>query len=320
MDFKMVNSSWGVFNQTSGDSATPGDENQVHVNGGRYDFKRPNKFSKDHLRTLMIINENFAKTASSFLAGYLRSSGEIKLSSVEQSTYQEFMATINPPALLTMYQMSPLAGSAVLVLGHNFTAPALDLLFGGTGRRSNLAKPLTEIETRVLKKLVEKLLDEMAGAWSRFYEFSPLIETVESNAQYYKKASSMNEIVAVITFAASLADNQSEIHVCLPHTIMKEAMININAQNWLNSQQTSSEVNNDNIVDCLARVPVELAACCGQTMLSVQEFLQLEEGDVVLINTAVGDDMEVLVEGQPKFKAQTGTIGNQIAVMITEKM
>jgi len=318
MDVKMVNSSWGVFNQSG--TAPSGPEDQVPVEGGRYDFKRPNKFSKDQLRTLMIINENFAKNASSFLAGYLRSSGEIKVASVEQSSYQEFMATINPPALLTMFQMTPLSGSAVLVLGPNFTAPALDLLFGGTGRRSNQVKPLTEIETRVIKKLVEKLLDGMAGAWSRFYEFEPVIETMESNSQYYKKASFMNEIVAVITFAASLADNQSNIYLCLPYTIMKEAMIDINAQNWLAEQHPSSELPNDHITDCLAKVEIGLAACCGQTQLSVREFLQLEEGDVVLLNKVVGEDMELLVEGHPKFKAQPGSVNNQFAVMIMDKI
>lgn len=319
MDENRSKSNWGVFSQNTGDDAGVMDS-QALSSGSRYDFKRPNKFSKDQLRTLLIINENFAKNASSFLSGYLRCSGEIKIASVEQSTYQEFMATINPPALLTMFQMSPLTGSAVLVLGHNFTAPALDLLFGGTGRRSNLAKPLTEIETRVLKKLVEKLLDEMVIAWSKFCEFKPVIDTMESNAQFYKKASSMNEIVAVITFAASLADNQSVIHLCLPHTTMKEAMINTTMQNWLSTQQPSGEARNDYIIECLSKVEVNLAACCGQTRLSVQEFLHLEEGDVVLINTVVGDDMELLVEGHPKFKVQPGNLGNQVAVMITEKI
>lgn len=319
MDENMVKSSWGVFNQNAaGDTGVM--DSHALSSGSRYDFRRPNKFSKDQLRTLLIVNENFAKTASSFLSGYLRSSAEIKVASVEQSTYQEFMATVTPPALLTMFQMSPLTGSVVLVLGNNFTAPALDLLFGGTGRRSNLAKPLTEIETRVLRKLVERLLYEMAAAWSRFYEFTPVIDTMESNAQFYKKASSMNEIVAVITLATSLADNQSLIHLCLPHATMKEAMINMTVQDLLSTQPSSGEPRNDYVVDCLARVEVNLAARCGQASLSVQEFLQLEEGDVVLINTVVGDDMELLVEGHPKFKVQPGNAGNQVAVMITDKI
>ncbi len=319
MDKNANKSGWGVFNQSSGEGAASAD----HLGGPqdiRYDFRRPNKFGKDQLRTLSIINENFAKTGSGFLSGYLRSSGELKVQSVEQCTYQEFMETISPPALLTMFQMSPLTGSAVLVLEHDFTAPALDLMFGGTGRRGNLAKPLTEIETRVLRKLVQKLLEEMADAWSNFYQYVPIIDTMESNAQFYKRASSMNEMVAVITFAASLADNQSLVYLCLPYPTMKEATINITAENLLLAQQPGSEPPNEHLVECLSRVSVDMEACCGQTRISVREFLQLEEGDVVLLNTIVGEDMELRVGGHPKFRVQPGNVGNQMAVMITDKI
>lgn len=319
MDKDANKSGWGVFNRSSGGGGASTD-NPGASQETRYDFRRPNKFSKDHLRTLTIINENFAKTVSGFLSGYLRSSGELKVQSVEQSTYQEFMETISPPALLTMFQMSPLTGSAVLVLGHDFTAPALDLMFGGTGRRSNLVKPLTEIETLVLRKLVQKLLDEMADAWASFYHYVPIIDVMESNAQFYKKASSMNETVAVITFVASLADNQSLVHLCLPHTTMKEAMINVTAENLLVAQQPGSEPRNEHLVDCVTRVNVDMQACCGQTRISVREFLQLEEGDVVLLNTVVGEDMELWVGGHPKFRVQPGHVGNQMAVMITDKI
>ena len=94
----------------------------------------------------------------------------------------------------------------------------------------------------------------------------------------------------------------------------------MNAQNWLVEQQQSSELTNDHITDCLARVEINLAACCGQTQLSVREFLQLEEGDVVLLSKVVGDDMELLVEGRPKFRAQPGSVNNQIAVMIMDRV
>lgn len=288
--------------------------------GTRYDFRRPNKFGKDQLHTLTIINENFAQNAAGLLSGYLRSSGELKVQSVEQSTYQEFLATIEPSALLTMFQMSPLTGSAVLVLGHNFTAPALDLMFGGTGRRGNLAKPLTEIETRVLRRLVQKLLEAMADAWAYFYQYIPVIEMMESKAQFYQKASTMNEIVAVVTFAASLADNQGRIQLCLPYITMEEVINSTSAQNLAAGQQSGGEPRNEHIADCLNRVRIELQACCGQTRISVREFLQLEEGDVVLLNSVVGDDMEMLVEGRPRFRVQPGNIGNQMAVIITDKV
>ena len=285
-----------------------------------YNFRKPNKFTKDQLRTLYMINENFSRIISNYLSGYLRTTINIKIASVEQVTYEEFLVSIFSPTLLTIFQMPPLTGNAVLETSHNFTSPAIDLLFGGTGgRNTKKVKELTEIEIRVLRKLIEKLLENMALAWADVFKFDIGIDSMESNPQY-NQIISPNETVAIITFTADVANNQSIINLCLPYATLKEAIPNLTAQNWFATQQYADVSQARDVENRLGRVALGLTACCGETQLTIQEFLQLEEGDVVLLDTIVGEDMELLIEGYPKFSFQPGIIGDQLAAMITGKL
>ncbi len=285
----------------------------------KYDFRRPNKFTKDQLRTLYMINENFARIVSNFLSGYLRNSIKITIESVEQTTYEEFLVSVFTPTLLTIFQMEPLEGVAVFEFNHDFTYPAIDLLFGGTGKKANRVKELTEIELRVLRKLNEKLLENMALAWTDVYRFTPLIEALETNPQY-NQILSPNETVAIITFSAEVANNRSIINLCLPYGTLKEAISNLTAMNWFAAQQDFDILQSKNIENRLENVSLELNACCGETQLTIQEFLQLEEGDVVLLGTKMGEDMKLLIDDLPKFTFQLGVLGEKVAAIITGKL
>jgi flagellar motor switch protein FliM len=293
------------------------DENQITTK--RYNFRKPNKFTKDQLRTLFMINENFSRILSNFMSGYLRSTINIKIASVEQSTYEEFLLSIISPTLLTLFQMQPLTGNAVIEFSNNFTSPAIDLLFGGIGRKSTRVKELTEIELRVLRKLSQKILDNMALAWSDVFKFNPVIDAMETNPQF-NQIISPNETVVIITFNAEIANIQSMINLCLPYTTLKEAIQSLTAQNWFAAQQNFDVSQIKHIENNLEKVSVNLTAYCGETQLTVKEFLQLEEGDVILLNTIVGDDMSLCVEDKPMFKIQPGIVGNKIATLITGKL
>ena len=288
----------------------------LQIAAKNYNFRKPNKFTKDQLRTLFMINENLSRILANFLSGYLRSSVDIKIASVEQSTYEEFLLSMISPVLLTIFQMSPLNGSAVMEFSSNFIAPVIDLLFGGNGRKNNRARELTEIELRVMKNLNQKILDNMAIAWLDVFHFQPVIESMETNPQF-SQIISPNETVAIITLTADVADNQSIIYLCFPWETLKEAIPNLTAQNWFATQRYLDISKTKDIENNLAKVSLNISACCGETELTIKEFMQLEEGDVILLNKIVGDDMELLVEGSPQYKIQPGIIGNKRATLIT---
>jgi len=292
---------------------------ELQIAAKNYNFRKPNKFTKDQLRTIFMINENLSRILANFLSGYLRSSVEIKIASVEQATYEEFLLSMISPVLLTIFQMSPLNGNAVMEFSSNFISPVIDLLLGGNGRKNSQPKELTEIELRILKNLNQKILENMAIAWLDVFHFEPIIESLETNTQF-SQIISPNETVAIVTFTAEVADNQSIIYLCFPWETLKEVIPNLTAQNWFATQKYLDISKTKDIENNLEGVSLNLSACCGETELTIKEILHLEEGDVILLNKIVGDDMELLVEGIPKYKIQPGIIANKLATVITGKI
>jgi len=286
-----------------------------------YSFRRPDKFTKDQIRTLYMINEIFAKLVSNFLSGYLRSMVSIKIVSIEQITYEDFLVSIPSPTLLTIFHMAPLNGSAVMEFNHNFSFPIIDLLFGGIGRKTKKVRQLTEIELSVLKKVNQKILENMALAWEDVLKIDPVIEALETNPQL-SQIVSPNETIALVTFSADIRDNHSLINLCLPYVTLKEELSSLTTQHWFATREDKdiSKEKETIIKNRLNKVVLNLSACCGETSLTVRDILGLGEGDVILLDKKVGNDMELLVEGHPKYRVQPGVTDNRLAVLVTGKL
>ncbi len=285
----------------------------------KYDFRRPNKFTKDQLRTLHMIHDNFARMLSNYLSGYLRTSVSISIISVDQLTYEDFLVSIPSPTLFTIFEMEPLIGNAVLNFNTNFTFPIIDLLFGGLGRKVNETRNFTDIEIRVLKKIIQKILDNMAFAWADVFEFNPKIENLESNPQF-NQIISPNETVAIITLTSDITDNQGIINICLPFITLEKVVSKLTARYWFAGQEQDDYTSTkDEIKNRLDKVPLTLTAVCGKVDLTVRDFLELSVGDVIPLETGVEDDMNLLVENQPKYKVQPGMVGNKLAVQVMGK-
>jgi flagellar motor switch protein FliM len=297
------------------DSPTFSSLEQDKKDSRKYNFRKPNKFTKDQLRTLFMINENLSRILANFLSGYLRNNIDIKIESVEQATYEEFLANITSPVLLTVFQMSPLDGSAVIQTDNNFTSPVIDLLFGGSGTKNIQPKEFTEIELRVLKNLNQKILDNMATAWAGVFAIKPTVELMETNPQF-NQIVSPNETVAIIALSTVITGHKSVMHLCFPWETLKEAIPNLTAQNWFAARKNLNISKSKDIENSLGKVPLSLSAYCGETRLTIQELLQLEVGDVILLDSALGEDMDLLVENHPKYKVQPGIVDDKLAIVV----
>ena len=286
----------------------------------KYDFRRPNKFSKDQLRTLYMIHDNFARLTSNFLSGYLRTSVNVKIASVDQLTYEDFVNSLPSPTLMTLFDMNPLSGTAVFEYNSAFVFPIIDLLFGGPGEMPPRLRDLTDIEVSVLRKLNGKLLDNLGHAWADIFKFDLVIESLETNPQF-NQIISPNETVALVTFATTVNNSQGIINICLPFLTLEPVISKLSAHFWFASQDVSGiEKAKKTIMGKLIKIPVELTAFFGHTELTVREFLQLDEGDVVPLDLKAEDDLELSVNDQIKFMVQPGVIKNKIGVRINSKM
>ena len=284
-----------------------------------YDFKRPNKFSKDHLRTLQMIHNSFGRILGNFLSAYLRAPIQVNATSVDQMTYEDFIRSVPSPTLISVFSLDPLKGVAIMETNPNFFFPVIDLLFGGPGESPKKLRDLTEIELSVLRKLNAKILDNLAISWADIFEINPNLETLETNP-HFNQSITLNETVAVVTLDTYIGDSRGMINFCLPFITLDPLISKLSAHYWFTQQQNkSSRVEIEALEFLLNTVPLQLRAMVGNTTLTVQEFMQLQQGDVVRLDKFMDEDLDLFVEGEVKFKIQPGlsAANNRMGVRVT---
>jgi len=285
----------------------------------KYDFRRPNKFSKEQLRTLYMIHENYGRLVANFLSAYLRANIQVKIISVEQMTYEDFILSLPTPTLMNVFTLEPLKGSAVLETNMSFIFPIVDLLFGGRGEMLSAKRELTEIELHVLRRLNSRILERLTYSWSDIQSITPKLESMETNPQF-TQAISPNETVAVITLSTVIGPYEGLLNLCLPYMLLEPLIPRLSASHWF-AALAEGETRPDyrHVIErILARVAVDLISYCGRTRLPVRDFIQLQVGDVITLERTIGEDMDLYVDGHPKFKVQPGVTGPKMAVQVTE--
>lgn len=289
---------------------------QVHYKN--YDFRRPNKFSKEQLRTLQALHGVFARILSNFLTGYLRNNIQVEVASVDQMTYEDFIGSIPSPAVLTVFSLEPLKGTAIVQFDPMFLFPMIDLFFGGKGEAPGSVREFTDIELAVARNLAEKFLENLSMAWKDIIQVKPVITSVETNPHLHQILS-FNEIVALITLTTQVGDaTKGFINLCLPFPLLVPVVSQLAYHKSFKPDTTDISIQETKRLQYWLGFPmIELTALTGQTQITVHDFLQLQEGDVLLLNSKVDQDMDLYVGESLKFKAQPGTLGNQLAVQIT---
>lgn len=270
----------------------------------RYDFRRPNKFSKEQMRTLQVVHENFARILANFLTAYLRTPVQIKLASVSQVTFEEFIFSLPTPTLMSIFKASGAMGSAMLETNPQFVFPIIDLLFGGEGETPKKIRELTEIELTVMRRIIAKTLENLRYAWEDVYELSPEIENMDTNPQFNQMIAS-NETVALITLSTQIRQSEGLINLCFPFITLEPVIANLTAQHWFSASR-SGQPNSSLLEAAMEPVQVELSAILGSATLRMEEFLQFEVGDVILLEQKVDSPLSLLVEDRAMFTVQAG--------------
>lgn len=282
-----------------------------------YDFRRPTKFTKEQLKTMHIVHENYSRITGNFLTAFLRVPVKLEVVSVGQVTYEEFIYSLPIPTLMTIFNMSSDLGIAMLETNPNFVFTVIDLLFGGEGNPPGEIRELTEIEISVMRQILEKLLSNLGYVWKGIAALSPQIESIDTNPQFNQVISS-SETIALITISAEVNNVDGLLNLCFPYITLDRVLSKLTAQHWFNQfQQTAERANASDIEKSLLGVPVEVAVVLGKAAITLDDFFHLQEGDVLTLRRLSGEPLEVLVEDNPVFLAQPGLSGKQLAVQIS---
>lgn len=282
-----------------------------------YDFRRPNKFSKEHLRTLEMLHQHYARHLSSFLSGYLRFNVNIELASVSQIIFDEFIRSIPTPTVLTVFDILPLNGSAIMETNNSFIFPVIDMVFGGSGTTGDLNRELTDIETQVTKKLMTRILEFLIPTWHDIYEIKPEVRSIETNPRL-QQLYAPNEVVALITLSVIIGENDSGmINICLPYIMLDPVIAKLSVhQQFIRQTPADYEESHKMIAHWLGQCAVDVTAVIGETAVTVEDFLQVQVGDVIVLDKNVDSDLDVYVGENLKFGAQVGSVGDNLAVQI----
>lgn len=282
-----------------------------------YDFKRPDKFSKDQIRTLQMLHDSFARLLTTSLSAQLRTMVQIQVVSVEQLTYEEFTRSIPTLTTLTIFDMAPLEGSGILELGPNITFPIIDRLLGGPGHAPERSRELTDIEEIIIGKILNKMLDYLQESWKNVIEVNTSLKSIETNPQFVQIVPP-NDMVILITFNAIIGRNEGIMTICLPYIVLEPILSKLSAHYWFASTKKETTTEHLSLIKKkIERAKVPIIVELGGTIIPIQELLQLQVGDVLPLDNSLDKEMEVRIGTRTKFRGRPGLVGNKVAVQIT---
>ncbi|AMW31918.1 flagellar motor switch protein FliM [Fervidobacterium islandicum] len=291
-----------------------GEEKKIRT----YDFLRPQKFSKEQIRTVQMIHENFARSTSTYLSGKLRSFTSVNVVGIDQLTYDEYMKSIGNPSFITIFTARELVGSAIFNMSLEIFYGILDVLLGGPGEPGDVKRIPTEIEMGVIKKEVANLLTALSQAWMSVHPFIPVIESTETNPQFVQIVPS-SEMVMAITFFVSFGKVEGYMSICWPSSVIEPIGEKLTTQSWFKvKQKEATEEHIEKLRENLQRTKIDVIAIIGETVLTLGEILTLEIGDVIRLKEHYDEPIKVEVNGRTKFLGKPGQYKGNYAVKITD--
>lgn len=283
-----------------------------------YDFRRPNKFSKDQIHTLQVIFENYARSLGTFLSGQLRAAIQVEVLSVEQVTYEEFIRSIPSTTILNIFSIYPLEGNAIMEINPNLGFAFLDRMLGGPGNTLDRIRGLTEIEQTVMEKLAQRMLDFMQEPWSSIVDLEPLIERVETNPQFTQLVSP-SEVMMIVSLETKMGDLMGVMNICIPFLVLEPIISKLSVHYYYStSSKASTPENTAKIQKKLENSYVPVKVILGKTVITVKDLLGLSVGDVIPLERNFQEDLEVQIGQRTKFLGRPGLDGNKVAIQINQ--
>ena len=288
----------------------------------KYDFSRPDKFAKDQLRTLEIIHENFSRLLNNFLSGYLRTYIEVDVISVQSLIYTEFSNSISNPAILGIVEFAPFSGQIIIDVSSDIAYAMIERVLGGSGKNvqaSKESRTLTEIEMILLRNILIKFINLLKEPWGNIVELRPKLENIETNSQFAQIVSPA-ESIALITFNLKIGDIEGMVNICIPHFVIEPILPSLSSRLWFatTNKKDVTEEERGALESGISKSKIQLSAVVGGSTISVSELLNLQNGDVILLNKNVEESLEIYVESKLKFLGKPGIKKKNVAIMITD--
>lgn len=299
----------GEFDPTDSEKE---DEKQVKD----YNFARPSKFSKDHLRTLVFIFEHYARLLSTHLPIYLRRNVQVEVMHAEAATFQEFSNSLSNPVLLGVVNFAPLEGTIIVEMASSLGYTIVDLMLGGSGVPLDKPREFTEIELSIIQRIMMVCTNLLIEPWANVQKINPTLERIETNSQFAQFVSP-NEMTSIVTMNIKVGDVEEVMNICIPYAVVEPVIDKINTKYWYSTSEIKDDDRYRNFIeDNIHKAKIPVRAIMGRSAISVNDFIHLQPGDIIKINTKIEDELDVYVGNIKKFSALPGAYEDAYAVKI----
>lgn len=282
-----------------------------------YDFSRPSKFAKEHLSTLENIFEHYARLLSSTLPAYMRTSCQVDVINSEAVAYSEFANALSNPILLGVVDVYPLKGTMVIDMSVKVGYSVIDRLLGGKGETLEKERDFSEIELAIIEKIMAIFVELMVEPWENVVDLEPRLEKIETNSQF-AQIISPTETIALVTLNLKIGNVEGLVNVCIPHGSVEPIMDKLNTKYWYAAMTDSNEEVYKEIIERrISRALIPVKAVLGSSVITVNDFVALQVGDIIKLNKKIDDDIIVQVGNLDKFTAKPGLHEKNNAVQVT---
>ncbi|RAX58129.1 flagellar motor switch protein FliM [Helicobacter monodelphidis] len=270
-----------------------------------YDFKRPNRVSKEQLRAFRGIHDKMARNLSSQISAVMRSIVEIQLHSVDQMTYGEFLMSLPSPTSFNVFSLKPLDGTGVLEINPSIAFPMIDRLLGGKGDPYESTREFSDIELNLLDTILKQMMQNLKEAWAPVTEVFPSVDAKESSPNVVQIVA-QNEIVIMVVMEIIIGHSSGMMNLCYPVISLESVLSRLASRDLMLSETSSKKSRNKELQALLGGSAVELSAILGGTKLTLNEVLELKKGDIVRLDRAADDTVIVNVNGREKYISSIG--------------
>lgn len=286
-----------------------------------YDFKRPERVSKDQMRALHTLHESFGRNFGASLSGFLRTIVEVRVATCEQMTYSEFISGLPNPTSFNLVKASGLEGQMCLEISPLIIYPIIDRLLGGNTQDLFIPqRPMTLIETRIISNVTKRALNALAEAWANIKDVTFDVSATESNPQLVQIVPP-NEVVVVVSFEMKMSTRAGTMNLCIPYNVIEPVMESLSSQSWFNTTRNQRSKKLEEIITgTLERAALDVRGLLAETTITLEDMLQLSVGDLILTEKSAVKPAVMLVEGEKKFLAAVGQFKGKRALKVISAM
>ena len=281
-----------------------------------YDFARPSKFSKEHLRTLEIIFEHYGRLLSTHLPGYLRKNVQVEVVNSEAVIYSEFSNALSNPVILGIINFAPLNGNIIIECASNIGFAMVDRMLGGEGTPLEKNREFSEIEQVIFERIFNVCVKLLIEPWQSVTEINPKLEKIETNSQFAQIVSP-TEMIAIISMNMKIGDVEGLMNICLPYICLEPIMDRLNTKYWFSTMQDNNGEYEEAIESLISKAYVPVSIVLGQSTITVNDFVNLQVGDIVRLDSKIDDELSIYTGKIKKFKGLPGSASDKYAVRVT---